>query len=351
MSSVLHATCTCGIGVISQLRSKFTSYVTSVHSEEMNEDNSTFHHSCWSNFTGDFSIALLIVALPFHLFIMRVLAFNLRFENPRHIILFCLSASDSMQLAVTALVILIIKFEDTARGTAACKSLRDTLIFTTGLTYIVSSLTLVVLSAERYIACFHSYRVHVWLTRERVIAALSGCWASGAIGGGIAIIPDARESNQVVLKDSWCFRVIFVTITLAVSCILIVVQSMLLWLSRKKFRSIQPSSSSSSISEEVPNVRKRKVQTAVAASIVFLSYSICMLPGALLIIVKSSTENPEASYVTDMSVITLGMLNTVLNPFIYGLGMQDTRRAMLAELKKVKSFFLIKFRLQSEFDA
>ena len=311
-------------------------------------DNNTSGLSCSLNFTGNVSFVLLFLGLPFHIFIMKIIAFNLQFANPRHIVLFCLSISDSLQVTVTAIIIVIKMTVDFHNRAHICISLVSTLIFNSTLTYTVSSLTLVALSVERYIACFHSYRIQEWLTNKRIIVTLSVFWVLGIIGGGFACIPDSKETKQIMLANSWFFGTIFITVTLPVSFVLIVIQTMLLCLSRKKLNSLQSTSAVPSNPEETERTRRSQLKGAIVSSIIVLSYLVCMLPGAFLLIINRLTDGPRQSHLTRLFVVALGMLNTLLNPFIYGLGMMDTRKAILKELKRTKMYLLIKLGLRDE---
>ena len=63
-----------------------------------------------------------------------------------------------------------------------------------------------------------------------------------------------------------------------------------------------------------------------------------------------------AAHLTEVSVNALKvgaaliLVNTLLNPFIYGFGMVDIREAIIKELKKMKNAILLKLGLRDEFD-
>ena len=67
-----------------------------------------------------------------------------------------------------------------------------------------------------------------------------------------------------------------------------------------------------------------------------------------MLIMNRVADDPRQSNLTRLFMVALGMLNTLLNPFIYGFGMMDTREAMLKELKKAKMYLLIKLGLRDE---
>lgn len=314
----------------------------------MQGQNSTvLEFSCAPSLAGNFAIALMIFALPFHCLVMKILSINLEFQCPRHIILFCLSLSDCLQVLVTSIVIIVLKVDSIGIGCASCNGLRLALIFNATLTYLVSSLTLVALSIERYIACFHSYRIHELLTNRRTMTTLVLFWLLGSIFGGIALVPHREADHQALLTNSAYFGTITVVITPLVSLILIVIQSLLYCLSRKKMARVLPATLSSTKSE-MDATRRQQMKVAFVASMVVLSYLVCMLPGACVIIINRFANVGTATNTKKMLTISLGMLNTLLNPFIYGLGMLDTRKAIEKELKKIKNWLLAKLGTRDE---
>ena len=205
------------------------------------------------------------------------------------------------------------------------------------------------LSIERYIACFHSYRIYELLTNKRIITSLVAFWICGVIFGGIACIPSSHGNGQPILATSEYFDEIFVFVTFSVSLVLIVVQSLLYYLSRKKLNRVQPGSSFSN-DNEAEIQRKRQIKVAIVASAVVASHSICMLPGACLVAAHRFAQILVPSFWNRILTVFMGMLNTFLNPFIYGLGMVDTREAIIKELRKIKRFVLIKLGLKDELD-
>ena len=316
----------------------------------MNRSNVITEASCGSQLSGSVAIALLLLALPFHLLLIKILACKFRFENPRHIILFCLSVSDALQVSFLALVFAPFNIAGVKSGTKACIGLSHAVIFFVSLTFIVSSLTLVALSIERYIACFHSYRAYEWLTNRRILPVLALIWMCGIVGGGISSIPNSGIEGEVILTKSSNFGIIFITFTLPVSFILLVIQSLLFRLARKKLTIIQPECSSPS-QQNARVMRKRQIKTAMIASVIAVSYLVCMLPGACVTIAKYYVTPPtKTSGLTEKLMVGLGMLNTLLNPFIYGFGMLDTRQEIFKDVKKAKNFLMLKLGMRDELD-
>ena len=313
------------------------------------KSNITEELSCNNNFFSYVAaLVLLLLALPFHLLIMKILALNFRFENPRHVILFCLSASDSLQVAFVCLAMIIFQTETMELGSQPCTTLRRTIIYFASLTFIVSSFSLVALSVERYIACFHGFYIHEWLANRRTVPALVAFWICGIIVSGIVCFSGSRDKDPVIFASSDYFQAMFVSITFPVSIVLITVQSLLFYLSRKKLMAVQPSVAVSSSNRDESFAKKKQFKLAMVAGMVVLSYLMCTLPGACVILANQYIEPERRKIFRGLLSASLGMLNTLLNPFIYGLGMLDTRKAISRELRKIKNYILIKLGLRDE---
>ena len=401
--------------------------------------NNTNRFSCTQESFDNFAIALQFSVLPFHLLVGKILALNFRFEKPRHAILFNLSASDSLQMAVTALAAAASKIGDFEMGTRNCTGIRYTIIFIRALTFIVSSFTLVALSVERCFRCCYRNRSHELYAYKTIIPTLVSFWLCGAICGGIACISYPRGDKHSLVIDSEYLQVIFVCVIISMSLVIIVVESLWILVSRKRRRvesrpvesgpvesgpvesrpvearpvesgpgesgpvesrpveskpiesgpveqgpvesrpvergPVEPrpvesgpvelgpvdsrpvesrpvesslvESSPVSNADEVANERKRQNQVAKVESIVVLFYLVCMLPGFCKVIAEHFAKQ-SPPHCLRILTIYLGMANTILNPFIYGLGMMDTRVAILRELKKMAKFFFGKSGLRVE---
>ena len=313
--------------------------------------NETAVVPCGNSVTSSFALVLLLLALPFHLLILKILVFNLRFDSPRHIILCCLSVSDALQVIFSSFLAIVVLIGRIEERTSSCVGLRYVVVFISMLTYIVSSTTLVALSIERYIACFHAYRIHEWLTSKRVITALTVFWVCGIIGGGIACIQDPDGRGQFVLLSSNYWGIIAMAVAFPVSAILVVIQSMLFYLSRKKLRGIQPTITSCSSQDDENIVMKKQLKVAFVAGAVVVSYLTCSFPAVCLAIYRRSSHSKVSQKSWAVAAICLAMLNTLLNPFIYGLGMQDTRHEVWKELRKIRNTVLLKLAMRDELDS
>lgn len=305
----------------------------------MDTSNSTRIVACAKGFTGNFAIVLLFMALPFHFLTIKVLAFNLRFASSRHIILLCLSVSDCLQVLINCICIVSLKIANLTTESSTCKVIRSTIAFNAALTLIVSSLSLMALSIERYIACFYSYRIHELLTNKRIVGSSIVFWILGFSVGPVAAIPKESGAEEAILIGSAYLGHIVVGTVLPVSALLVIIQLKLFFLSRKKMTRVVPSMQSE---VERKSIFKRQFRVALIASMVILSYIACLLPGACFVILNEFLKMAVPKFSLQMLSIALGMANALLNPFIYGFGMLDTRQAIKRELKRMKNYVLEK---------
>ncbi len=133
--------------------------------------------------------------------------------------------------------------------------------------------------------------------------------------------------------------VINVSTVFICSFFLIAIQSRLYLVSRARIED-EPRVPQFGRAAEACDMRKRQIKLTLAASIVVLVYLVCMLPmaGFVLYFNISKKEKEDDSLHRERPIlIGLTMLNTLADPFIYGLGMVDTRRLIFNSLKKRKT--------------
>ena len=306
--------------------------------------NSTTKNLCGGKSTGSFSIILLFMVTPFHLLIIKILASNLRLSSPRHVILLCLSISDCLQIIVDAVCLIVLKIVNTTTMSTTCKAFGHAIVFNTGLTFVVSSFSLVALSIDRYITLCYSLRRHVLLTNYRAKIGAAALWAIGLIAGTTATAFEQHGQSSVILTNSPLLGKFIVGTTILVSVVLIFVQVRLIVLSRRNLRRVLPGETL----QRKPAQRygfRRQLRIAFVASIIFVSYLICMVPASFVIIATEFVGLWKPTHRIQMFVISLGMINTILNPFIYGIGMADTRQQIKRDLNKLKQSILEKLHI------
>ncbi|XP_065055337.1 adrenocorticotropic hormone receptor-like [Rhopilema esculentum] len=294
-------------------------------------------YSCLPESTGNFSLILICLGIPFHVLIAKILAKDLELTLPRHKILFCLSLSDGLQISLVALFYPFIRAFHLTTSSNTCIVLRKILLFSSVVTVVVSSLSLVALSIERYIACVHSFRLYEVLTNRRICAAITIFWSLGTVLGIYAIFSDDISNKETIVGETRSFQIIASTVITLTTIIITVVQVSLFRLSRKKMSQVSPSSAFGS-EAEYSDLRKKQVKVAVIAGIVVLAYIVCMVPMSSVFILEKCKVLTVSKSVR-ASVIMFGMTNTLFDPFVYGIGILDIRRAIKRHIMGVVDYF------------
>ncbi|XP_065056146.1 melanocortin receptor 5-like [Rhopilema esculentum] len=293
-------------------------------------------YSCKENQTGiNLALVLVFLAIPFHVMILFTLAKDAQLCLPRHKILFCLSISHGLMIAVTSICTSIMNIFALTANSGTCMVLRKIVQFNGSTTMVVSSLTLIALSVERYVACIHGLRLHAIFTEQRVIGILSGNWFIGiSCGIFISVTSGTSDSKKAVLSDATNLKILATAVALPTSLLLLVVQARLFLVSRAKIKASEQTESAF-VQVDHRASRKRQMKVAVVAGMVVLSYAICSIPASCLVIVDQMRKEKNYPVLNKISV-NLWMTNTLLDPFIYGIGMQDMRKALLRQLRKIR---------------
>ena len=290
---------------------------------------------CGITSIGNVAITLLFAVSPIHILVLKVLAVNLRFDMPRHIILFCLSASDSFQILVTALCMTIFKVANLSIGSAGCSGARFVMQANAAATLVVSSFTLLALSIERYIVCFYCYRFHEILTKKRIVIAQILILIFGIIAAVVVAAKFEKGAPGILFSATkGYFKGLMLIVTFPVSLALIFIQGRLLLLSRQKLSRVVPGASNVG-NNNVEVGRLRQLKITFVASAVVLTYLISMMPGSCIILAHWFHAKSKPALGLQSAALSLGMVNTLANPLIYGLGMADIRQAVKRELKRI----------------
>ncbi len=284
-------------------------------------------------------IILAMLATPIHIMMLKILIQRLKLKYPRHIILLSLSISDNIQLIITALLHVFSILLHLRTDSQACQITRKILETVVVVTFYASTGSILGLSFERYVACVHCFRVHELVTDKLVKRLLLGVWAFGlvmAFGD-----PESYKSNltQYVLHQSITRRYMYTITVIVTTIILLYVQIRLYLLSHKKiFRVIKvhPVGSFTERAEAV-STRKRQWKLSIVASAVVAMFVISMCPVTIYNIISGFRDTQEYSRVKPI-LLLIAMLNTLANPFVYGLGMTDTREAIKEELIAIKNW-------------
>ena len=298
------------------------------------ENNSSLPiQTCISSNVASFLTVITFITLPFHILIIKVLIVDLRLALPRHNTMLCLSISDALQVFILFLCMTIPSIFGISRGSVGCNISRTILYFTLALTLVVSSLSTIALSVERYVACIHSFHLHHIFTRERMIYGILIVWILGVISAAvnvtIIIVGNFSVSNDFL-------KVVTVLFIIPTCALLSVIQCRLLVFSRKKLAQVGPGTRFGR-EAEMADFRKKQIKVAFVASIVVVTYIICMFPMGCLSLYELIHGNVEYSSWKGKLQMLL-VVNNFADPFIYGIGTVEARRAALKNLRKFKHF-------------
>lgn len=297
---------------------------------------------CSPSVFGSFTISLLFVVLPIHMLVVKVLLVNIRLEMPRHIILFSLSLSDCLQILVSAVCMSCLKALDVTTDALMCRTFRTVMQVNGASTLVVSSFTLVSLSIERYIVCTYCYRFREIVTKNRAVYAQTLILIAGTVAGGVTAYSSSQGETTPgkmfsLSKDSFLF--LFVIVTFTVSFVLTIVQVRLFCISRAKMLPVAPGTSYA-VHRHRAVMRKRQLRVTFVASTVVVAYLLCMIPFSCLILIDKFIRKEASPLFLQRLLTSLAMVNNLVDPLIYGLGIVDTRQAMKRELARIKAFVL-----------
>ena len=151
----------------------------------------------------------------------------------------------------------------------------------------------------------------------------------GAINVTIIIVGNFSVSNDFL-------KVVTVLFIIPTCALLSVIQCRLLVLSRKKLARVGPGTKFGR-EAEMADFRKKQIKVAFVASIVVVAYIICMFPMGCLSLYELIHGNiAYSSWKGNLEMLLV--VNNFADPFIYGIGTVDARRAVLKNLRKIKNF-------------
>ena len=301
----------------------------------MKDTNSTDVLNCVPTGTSIALITFSFIILPFHFLMIKVLLIDLRLALPRHMITLSLSISDVLLIFASFLCTTAMSIFNLRTGSGACQVLRYIIYFNLAVTLAVSSLSLILLSVERYVACIHCFRVHEIFTRKRVILCISLAWIVGVLCGIASVALGTKSKEELILDGNYYINILLVICVLPTSIWLTAIQYRLWAFSRSKLRRVRPGTMFAS-ELEMADMRKKQMKISFVAGMVVFVYVISMLPLGCLSLVELINGNISSSKIRAL-LRALYFLNNFADPYIYGLGTVDTRKAIIKNLRKVKN--------------
>ena len=299
-------------------------------------NSGTSYHTCIDEGSGTPLIVIMIIAMPFHAFIIKILAMDFQFDLARHRILFSLSISDAMMLFGMFISAVINKAATFTTESTSCVAYRGFTIFIACSTLTVSSVSIIALSVERYIACVLSFRLHNTFTESRIRTFSIFQLIFGCLIGFLAALTN-RYDSAIMISNYSSTQYVYIIFTIPTSVATTIIQVRLFILSWKKMNQVNPRAFREQL--ELADFRKRQFKVAFMAGVVAFAFVICTIPLAVIFLYELlSGATVPLSY---RSVcISLSCSNGLVDPFIYGLGMADTRQKIAKELKKLKQRLL-----------
>ena len=91
--------------------------------------------------------------------------------------------------------------------------------------------------------------------------------------------------------------------------------------------------------KEASILRRRHLKLAFVASVVVVLYVVCMAPLALLVVYELISGGDDSVFVAKPIVSLLALANTLVDPFVYCLGMRDTRKILFKEVNRIRLRF------------
>lgn len=283
-----------------------------------------------------FSLFLVIFALPVHILLIKILWKDAQLDLPRHKIMFSLAVSDSLQIFIVSISVILRQiFSSDDNHAVLCHAQQYVVTFFSVLTVIVSSSTIVALSVERYISCIHTFYLHHIMTPKRTLIVLGTQWIVALCCATLAV--STRQPSLASTSESIVLRYSTVVIVIPSAIFITAIQVRLFIFSRSKLVRVAPTTVFGR-QAELLEYRKKELKVTFVASVVAVSYIICMLPSAILF--SYELIHKDVTYDLSKYIFALAFLNTLVDPLIYGVGIKDTRKMMWKNIKMAKDFLL-----------
>ena len=290
---------------------------------------------CINETSGTFVMVLMVFALPFQAFIIKILAMDFQLDLARHKILLSLSISDMVMLCGMFITALINYVATVTTESTGCVAYRGFAIFIACSNLAVSSASIIAMSVERYIACVHSFHLHLILTESRIRYFSISTWILGGLTGLLAASTNNYDGALMIPNYS-PVQYIYLIFVIPTSAVATVIQIRLFILSWKKISKVSPTGAFGE-QLELADLRKKQIKVAFIAGIVVFAFVVCMIPLAVVFIYELVSGALVSASFRGIC-LSLSFTNGLVNAFIYGLGIADTRQKIFRDLKRLKQF-------------
>lgn len=184
--------------------------------------------------------------------------------------------------------------------------------------------------------CMHFLKYHNLFSARRVKIATSCMWLfSVLMGMAVTVATYLRDGFEAsdILVESQAFHIIIAIVVFPSTVIVSLCQIRLFMFSRSRINRVIPGRNCNA-DTVTTNFRKKHLKIAFVAGIVALAYIVSMAPLAILhfmeLISISRFENS-----TKVALLNLAMANTIVDPYIYGLGLTQIRRVLKRQLGNI----------------
>ena len=276
----------------------------------------------------------MLFTLPFHIIIMKVMAMDFQLDLPRHKILFSLSVSDAVMLFGLFISAIINKAVTFSIESPGCMAYRGFTIFIACSTLAVSSVSIIALSVERYIACVYSFRLHQILTEPRIRLFTIFEWMLGCFIGILAVFTN-RYDSALLIPNYGTIQYIYLIFVIPTLVVATVIQIRLFSFSRTKLRQ---SNATRAFGEalELADYRKKQIRIAFMAGIVACAFVVFMIPLLVVFLYELMSGLPVSA--SNRSIcLSLSFGNSIADPLLYGFGIADTRNKIIRDIKRLKN--------------
>ena len=286
------------------------------------------------------AIILLLLFLPLHLLVAKILCIDAQLALPHHKIMLSVTTSDSMQLFIVAIYIIVDNVLSSISNEAILCSMvhisNTVMLFFGVITLTASSLGIVTMSIERYISCIYSFYIHQIMTTKRVIMAVCTQWTIAVSCAVLAVaIQDKSNSTIPPVTNSPISKYLTVVTVIPSAIVIIVLQLRLFFFSRSKIVRVDVVGAFGNRAG-LADSRKRQLKATFATSIVAIAYVACMLPVAILFAFE--IQHGEHLSKSAQFIKRLALLNNLADPIVYGIGIADTRKQIWKNIKAAKNY-------------
>ncbi len=298
-------------------------------------------YPCFPSAVGSLSILLLFTVSPLHLFILIVLI--RQYDLPqRHKFFLSLTMYDNLQIIANGVFGLIGLVFALRTDSLTCQVLRQICEFMLTSTFVGAGLSIAALATERYINCFYCMRAYHIISKKRVKAVIISIASLSFVAGCIVLHPNTANPHPRVLRNTAIPTLTINLTTLLSSLTVTIFQCRLYLLSREKLK-VDASKPKFGRAAEAADLRRQQIKVTFTSSLIVVSYLLCMIPANfynLYVFISGKEDNFTNTW---KAFTVLALLNTLFDPLVYGIGMSDTRKLLLAALRKHKAAFLKMF--------